>query len=121
GHDRHHQGDAGDATPIDLEGLPLVVVELLTAATLDGKPVKKRGPAFARVRYEPTPRAWPASMRDASKPNYAGSGTSSGRILKRSERAGSGVVKKATKSRRNFPRKPSRSDLSDNMPRSCVT
>jgi hypothetical protein len=48
-HDHDHDNEESDAEPIDLEGLPLVVVELVVHGTLDGKPVTKRGPAFMRV------------------------------------------------------------------------
>jgi putative DNA primase/helicase len=48
-HDHDHDNEESDAEPISLEGLPLVVVELIVHGTLDGKPVQKRGPAFMRV------------------------------------------------------------------------
>jgi hypothetical protein len=48
GHAANADVDA-DAEPISLEVLSPVVVELLVQGTLNGKPVEKRGPAFARI------------------------------------------------------------------------
>jgi putative DNA primase/helicase len=41
--------DPGEAQPIDLQTLPLMIVELITHGTLDGVKIRKRGPHFMRV------------------------------------------------------------------------
>jgi hypothetical protein len=44
-----HDFDDGEAQPIDLQSLPLTIVELIVHGTLDGRKVQKRGPRFMQI------------------------------------------------------------------------